>query len=123
MLLLLTAPFLSISLSLVQRRSRLPHINHFIFSLHYMALLEFLMICIFVLHLTVAPSMELMEGVLLIGSCVYLTIAFRRVYAIERWSVAIVKSLLTSLIYFLILLLIFVSVFLAACFIIVADMA
>ena len=123
MLLLLTAPFLSMSLSLVQRKSRLPRINHFIFSLHYTAFLEFLMICIFLLHLTADPSMKVLECGLAIGSCVYLTVAFRRVYAIKSWVRAIVKSLLTSLIYFIILLLIFMGIFLIACFVIVLNNA
>ena len=43
-LFLLTAPFLSFSLKLVQRKSKIPGINHFIFALHYTAFLEFLMI-------------------------------------------------------------------------------
>jgi hypothetical protein len=118
MLLLLTAPFLSMSISLVQRKSRLPRINHFIFSLHYTAFLEFLMICVFLLHLTVDPSMEVLECGLTIGSCAYLTVAFRRVYAIKSWVRAIAKSLLTSLIYFIILLLIFMGIFMIACFVI-----
>ena len=51
-----------------------------------------------------------------IGSCAYLTVAFRRVYAIKSWVRAIAKSLLTSLIYFIILLLIFMGIFMIACF-------
>lgn len=116
MLLLLTAPFLSASLNLVQRRSRLPRINHFIFALHYTALLEFLMICIYILHLTIAPSMEVMQWIIIVGSCLYLTIAFRKVYATRNWSIAIIKSLLTSLTYFVILLFITVAIFLTSCF-------
>jgi hypothetical protein len=123
MLLLLTAPFLSMSISLVQRKSRLPRINHFIFSLHYTAFLEFLMICVFLLHLTVDPSMKVLECGLFVGSCAYLTVAFRRVYAIKSWFMAIVKSLLTSLIYFIILLLIFIGIFLVACFVIALNNA
>ena len=120
-LLLLTAPFLSISLRLVQRKSRLARINHYIFALHYTALLEFLMICIYVLHLTLAPPMRILELILIVGSCVYLTIAFRRVYQTSSWIKAIVKSLLTSLTYILILLSLFVVVFFVACFVIVID--
>jgi hypothetical protein len=118
MLLLLTAPFLSISLNLVQRRNKLPHINHFIFALHYTALLETIMICIYVIHLTIAPPMGILEGVMIAGSCVYLAIAFRRVYSTNNWYKAIAKSILTSLIYFIILLNIFIVVFIIACIII-----
>lgn len=117
MLLLLTAPFLSFSLSLVQRRSRLPRINHFIFALHYTALLETLIILIYIFYLTVAPPMGILESILIIGSCVYLTIAFRRVYAVSSWWKAIVKSLLTSLVYLIILMMIFMAVFIAACYV------
>ena len=117
-LLLLTTPFLSISLRLVQRRRHLPRIHHYIFALHYTAFLEVLILGIYILHLTVAPSMNLLKWVLIVGSCLYLTIAFRRVYATKSWWRAIVKSLLTCLIYFFILLLIFIGIFIAACFII-----
>ena len=121
MLLLLTPPFLSISLRFVQRKSKIPPINHFIFSLHYTAFLEFLMICIYILYLTLAPSINVLQWIMLIGSCVYLTIAFRRVYVIDSWSKAIVKSLLTSLIYSIILLFLFLVVLIFACFIIAAE--
>lgn len=121
MILLLTAPFLSISLSLVQRKSKRPHINHFIFSLHYTALLETLIILVYALYLTIAPPMRVLEGVITIGSCVYLTIAFRRVYAVNSWGKAIVKSLLTSITYLCILFLIFIVIFFIACFIIAND--
>lgn len=120
MLLLLTAPFLSISLGLVQRRSRLPRINHFIFSLHYTAFVELLMICIYALHLMIAPPMSVLECIMIVGSCSYLAVAFRRVYAVT-WIGAIAKSLLTSLIYFIILFAIFLVIFLIACFIIATN--
>lgn len=121
MLLLLTVPFLSFSIRLVQRRSRLPQIDHFIFALHYTAFLELLIICIFILHLVVDPSMKLMECVLVVASCTYLAIAFRKVYETGSWFKAIVKSLFTSLIYFIILLLIFMVIFFIACIITVAE--
>ena len=121
MIVLFTAPFLSISLSFVQRRKQLPHINHFIFSLHYTAFLEFLMVCIYILYLTVSPAIELLECILSIGTCTYLTIAFRRVYFTASWFEAILKALFTSLLYFIISLLIFIVIFLIACYI-VGDM-
>ena len=122
MLVLFTAPFLSMSLSFVQRKSRLPRIHHFIFALHYTALLEFLMICIYLLYLTVAPPMELLQWIMIISSCLYLTIAFRRVYGTNNWMTATLKALFTSLVYFIIGLLIFIGIFLAACIIIALQM-
>ena len=121
MLLLLTVAFLSFSIRLVQRRSRLPQINHFIFALHYTAFLELLIICIFLLHLAADPSMKLMECVLVVASCTYLAIAFRKVYETGSWLRAFVKSLFTSLIYFIILLLIFMVIFFIACIITVVE--
>ena len=121
MLMLLTAPILSASLALAQRRRRLPRINHFIFALHYTALLEFLIICIYILHLTIAPPMDVLQYVMMISSCVYLTIAYHRVYT-STWFRSIVKSLLTSLIYLTILLLILMVIFIIACFIIAINM-
>ena len=121
MLLLLTAPFLSLSLNFVDRKKKRPHIDHFIFSLHYTAFIESLIICIYILHLIFSPSMSILEYIVIIGSCVYLTIAFRKVYEINSWIKAIIKSLLTSLIYFIILLSIFTVIFIIACFITVNN--
>ena len=116
MLVLFTAPFLSTSLGLVLRKKRLPRIHHFIFALHYTAFLEFLMICIYILHLTVAPSMDLLEYIMMIGSCVYLAMSFHKVYNSDSWTKAILNSLFTSLVYFIIGLVIFIGVFLVACY-------
>ena len=120
MLLLLTVPFLSFSLRLVNRKSKVPGINHFIFALHYTAFLEFLMICIYILHLTVAPPMMFLEYAIIICPCIYLTVAYHRVYP-SSWKKSFMKSLLTSFLYFTILLLIFIVIFLIACFIIAVN--
>ena len=122
MLVLFTAPFLSMSLSFVQRKSRLPRIHHFIFALHYIAFLEFLMICIFLSHLTVSPPMKLLEGIMVIGSCLYLTVTFRKVYGTNNWMKAILKSLFISFFYLIIGLFVFMGILLAACIIIASSM-
>lgn len=121
MLLLLTTPFLSFALRLVQRKSGIPTVNHFIFALHYTAFLEVLMITIYVLHLTIAPPMSILEHFMNGGTILYLFFAFRRVYA-NTWPKAAVKSLLTNMIYFSILLLIFMVIFFIACCIVVAQL-
>jgi hypothetical protein len=121
-ILLLTVPFLTLSLRFVQMRSNLPRINHFIFALHYMAFLETLIICIYILYLMIDPSMKVLEYVLMIGSCLYMTIAFRRVYTSNTWVRALLKSLLTSIIYFVILLLVLIVIFIASCIITVINM-
>jgi hypothetical protein len=117
LLVLFTAPFLSISLALVQRRSRLPRIHHFIFALHYTAFLEVLMLCIYLLHLTLSPPMDWMQWIMIIGSCLYLTIAFRKVYETKTWVGAALKALFTSLVYLLIGLMVFFGIFIIACFV------
>ena len=65
--------------------------------------------------------MMLMECVLAVASCTYLAIAFRKVYETGSWLRAFVKSVFTSLIYFIILFLIFIVIFFIACIITVAE--
>ena len=120
-LLLLTIPFLTFSLRMVQRKSKIPTIHHLIFSLHFAAFLEFLIICAYVLYLTIAPPINVLQYGLMLCSCVYMAIAYHRVYP-TTWLSAIAKSILTSLIYFCILLLVFMVIVFAACVIIVAKM-
>ena len=120
MLLLLTVPFLSFSLRLVNRKSKIPGINHFIFALHYTAFVETLIIGIYILYLTIAPPMVVLEYAMMICTCIYLAIAYHRVYP-NSWAKAVIKSLLTSFIYLTILLSIFIVIVLIACFIIVAN--
>ena len=55
MIVLLTAPFLSFSLRLLQRKNKLSHIDRFIFSLHYTAFLELLILFIYFVYLIAAP--------------------------------------------------------------------
>ena len=112
-LLLLTVPFLSFSVRLVQRRSNLPGMHHYVFALHYTAFLETLMILCFILHLTVDPSMMMMEAGIKICSFIYLILAFRRVYETSWWK-AVIKALMTNLVYsFIIIMALIVIVFVA----------
>jgi hypothetical protein len=106
---------------MVQRKSKIPTIHHLIFSLHYAAFLEVLIIFVYVLYLTIAPPMSVLQYGLMICSCVYMAIAYHRVYA-TTWFSAIAKSLLTSVIYFAILSIVFIIIFFAACIMIVDKM-
>lgn len=117
-IILLTVPFLSVSLRLVQHRSIVPYINHFIFSLHYTAFLELLIIVIYLSYLLVAPPMEALQWVLMICSNLYLTIAFRRVYGVTSWLKAASKAILTGVSYLIIGISIFVTIFIIACIIV-----
>ena len=115
LLILFTAPILSFSLRLVRRKDNLPYINHFIFSLHYTAILESIAIMAFLINLVIDIPMWILQVVFFTSSCAYLTIAFRRVYETKSWSGAICNALLTSFIYALIILLAFAVIFLIAC--------
>ena len=121
LLVLFTAPFLSFALGIVQRKSRIPRIHHFIFALHYTAFLELLMLCIFLLRLTLSIPLEWLQWVMIIGSCLYLTIAFRNVYGTKTWTNAALKALFTSIVYVLIGLVIFFGIFIVACFVTVNN--
>lgn len=114
MLVLFTSPLLALSLALVHRKNRRSRFDHFIFALHYTALLELLMICIYVLHLTVSPPAVVLNWVMIIGSCLYLTVAFRTAYDTTTWTKAALSALLTSLIYLLIGLMVFFVIFIIA---------
>lgn len=123
MMVLFTAPFVALSLRLVQRKDKRPNIHHFVFALHYTAILEFLILVIYVMHLTIAPPVELLQWVLLLGSCVYLTLTFRRVYGVTSWWKAVMKSILMNLNYFLILLTIFVVMVFVAIIVVALQQA
>ena len=115
MMVLFTAPFVVFALRLVQRKEKRPVLHHLVFALHYTAILELLILFIYILHLTIAPPVGLLQWILIIGSCVYLTLAFRNVYGVTSWFKAIMKSIFTSLYYVFIILLAFIVIFLAAC--------
>ncbi len=112
---LLTAPFLSFSLRLVQRKKKHPHINNFIFALHYTAFIELFTLVIYISYLIFAPSSEILQWVLSIGSIIYLTVAFYNVYKINSWMKAFVNALFTSISYFIICLIAFVGLVVIAC--------
>lgn len=120
LIVLLTAPFLAFSLHLIQRKKMATRMSHFIFALHYTAFLELLITFIYILYLVVSPPMWPLQWIMIIGSCLYLTIAFRRVYENGSWLGTISKSVLTGLIYLIICLLTFLGIFLLSC-IIVAE--
>lgn len=122
LIVLFTAPFLTMALRFVQRKRRLPRINHFIFALHYTAFLELLMLGIFILYLIVSPPLGLLQCILIIGSWAYLTMAFHHVYKMETWLKSVMKALLISFIYMLICLMMFFGIFVIACFIVVAAL-
>lgn len=118
-IILLTVPFLSFSLRLVQRKHKETRINRFVFSLHYTAFLELFIIFIYILYLVAAPPIAILQWVLIAASCAYLTMAFRQVYGTTSWGKAIIKSIYTTLVYLLIILLAFAFIFLVTVFVVV----
>jgi hypothetical protein len=119
MMVLFTAPFVALSLRLVQRKDKRPNIHHFVFALHYTAILELLFIVIYLLYLTVAPPADVLLWGLHLGSCAYLILTFRRVYGVTSWWKAVIKSILVNLNYFFILL----SIFVVMCFVAIVIVA
>ena len=105
-IILLTAPLLSLVVRLVQRKGKHTQFGHFIFTLHYTAMLEIMIIVLYILHLIAPPPGWLSQMFLLLGSCVYLTIATRKVYG-TRWIGAAWQATLVNLSYGLILSAIF----------------
>jgi hypothetical protein len=75
------------------------------------------------MHLTIAPPVELLQWVFLLGSCAYLTLTFRRVYGVTSWWKAVLKSILMNLNYFLILLTIFVVMVFVAIIVVALQQA
>lgn len=122
LIVLLTAPFLALSLHLIQRKKRFARMSHFIFALHYTAFLELLITFIYVLFLAASPSIDFLQWILIIGSCSYLAVAFRRVYENGSWFGAITKSILTCLIYLMICLMICLGIFIIACIIVAGTL-
>lgn len=121
-IILLTVPFLSFSLRLVQRKHKETRINRFIFSLHYTAFLELFIIFIYLLYLIIAPPMAVLQWVLIAASCAYLTMAFRRVYDATSWGKAITKSIYATLVYLIIILLAFALIFMVTMFVVTFQM-
>ena len=117
-IILFTTPLLAFSLRLVQRRHKVPYLHHLIFSLHYTAFVELLVLFIFLLHIIVSPSMSVMKWVFGLISIIYLILAFRKVYGEKSWLITVIKSVFTSLIYQLICLVLLAFVFLVACFVV-----
>lgn len=115
MLVLFTAPLLTMSVGLVQRRKKLPRIHHFIFALHYTAFIELMILVIYILYLTVAPPMQYMDKIVIICSCLYLTFAFKNAYDNSSWFKSFLKALVISLIYLIICIFILVIILIAAC--------
>lgn len=114
LIILLTAPFLSLAVRIMHWKLKKPHINYFVFSLHYTAFMEMFLLLIYFLYLTLHPDMNILKWMMIVASCVYLLIADRAVYGGNSWIGTILKALLTNVLYFMIAFLALIIVFVAA---------
>ena len=112
LVILLTAPLLALLLQLINRRGKHSRFKHFIFALHYTALLELLIIGLYIMFLIASPSAKVMQGILTLCSCLYLTFAVRSVYETKNVFIAFGKALMISLGYYMILMMLFIFIFL-----------
>ena len=107
LLIILTAPLLALLLRILHRKGKHSMFKHFIFSLHYTAFLEMVIILLYILHLIASPPSWIMQSIIIFGSCIYLVFAFRKVYETRNWMKAVFKSILTNIGYGIILMLLF----------------
>ena len=123
LIILLTAPFLAISLYIVNLKRKLSFVLHFIFSLHYIAFLELVFLVAFFLYITIRPSQGALELFFALSSCSYLTLAIRNVYEKDSWFKTIIKMIFANLFYIMICIVVFFIIFIIACFSIIDKVA
>lgn len=115
---LLTVPFLAFILRLTHRKEKRSKFEHFIFSLHYTAFLEMLIILLYITHLIAAPPVWIMQWIMILGACVYLTMAIKKVYETKNWLIAVGQAAIINFGYVTTLILTFCVVFMILCIIV-----
>lgn len=115
---LFTAPLLAISVRFVQRGHKRPFLHHLIFSLHYTAFVELLVLVIYIAYLIVSPPTSVMKWGLVSASVIYLILAFREVYGVKSWCKSVIKAVFTNVIYQLICVLVLFVILILACIIV-----
>ena len=116
---LLTSPLLAFAVKLLHRKRKKPTISFFIFALHYTAFIELMLLLVYLLYLTIHPSFDVLEWIMILSSCVYLTIAVKNVYESNSWIKSMVKAFLISIVYSLICFMVFFIIFIIAIFAVV----
>ncbi|MBR5332850.1 MAG: DUF3667 domain-containing protein [Muribaculaceae bacterium] len=116
-IILLTAPILAFSLRVVQRKRKRTYFTHFIFSMHYIAFVELIIIVLYLLYLIMHPSITLLNYIFTIFSCIYFARSFRVVYE-TTWFRSITKAILSNVIYYIICLSVFVTIFFITCMVV-----
>ena len=120
MLFLLTSPLLAFAVKLLHLRRKAPSLSFFIFALHYTAFIELMLLLIYLLYLTVNPSIDVLEWIMILSSCLYLTMAVKQVYEPKSWIKSIAKAFMISVTYLMICFSIFVAIFFTAIFLVLA---
>ena len=75
-----------------------------------------MLLLVYLLYLTIHPSFDVLEWIMILSSCVYLTIAVKNVYNNHSWTKSIMKAFFISLVYLLICLMAFLVIFVIAIF-------
>ena len=119
MLFLLTSPLLAFAVKLLHVRRKAPSLSYFIFALHYTAFIEFMLLAIYLLYLTVDPGIDVLQWIMILSSCLYLTVAVKQVYEPRSWIKSILKAFMISLTYFMICFCIFIAIFITTIFAVV----
>lgn len=110
-----TVPALALSIKIVNRKEKAKPINYLIFTLHYTAYIEGVILLLYILHLIANPSAQVMKWLVIISTNIYLTIAYKEVYSSNSWIKSAVKSLITNTAYSMILIISFFIIFIVAC--------
>lgn len=119
MLFLLTSPMLAFAVKLLHHKRKEPALSYFIFALHYTAFIEFMLLAIYLLYLTVNPGIGVLQWIMILSSCLYLTVAVKQVYEPKSWIKSILKAFMISLTYFMICFCIFIAIFITTIFAVV----
>lgn len=97
---ILLSPILALILWGMNVRKKQSFITHFIFSLHYSAFLEFIMLLFLAMTTIFNPAFVFWcTAVLIVGMTVYLVTAFKTVYSGTNWYSATWKAICINIIY------------------------
>ena len=99
LLMLLTAPFLVLALSIILRRRNYPRGDLYVFSYYYMAFVELLLTVLYILGVIFDFSFSSVSWLLRITLFVYLAIAMKRCYDISTWVKSAIAALFVNTIY------------------------
>lgn len=99
LLMLLTAPFLVLALSIILRRRKYPRGDLYVFSYYYMAFVELLLTVMYILGVIFDFSFSSVSWLVRISLIVYLAIAMKRCYDISTWGKSAIAALFVNAIY------------------------